>query len=117
MKKTIYILLIAALFASCVSKRETITTTASGVNYDILPEAKATANGSRLWILFIPIGIGTFKFENQKEKAVHKFLKRNNADAVANAKLTYKKIVIPLILVNYSYRWCTIKGTPAKIKN
>lgn len=117
MIKTIYILLAVVLLTACVAKRETITTTAPGVNYDMLPEGKATANGSRLWILFIPIGIGNFKYENQKQKAVHKFLKHNNADAVANAKLTYKKIVIPLILVNYSYRWCTIKGTPAKIKN
>lgn len=117
MVKTIYILLAAVLFTACVSKRETLNTTSASINYEVMPEAKVSVNGGRLWLLFIPIGLGSFKHETQREKAIHRFLKHNNADAIASGELVHRKIIIPLIVVNFSYRWATLKGKPAKIKN
>jgi len=117
MKKTITILLASLILATgCVSKRETINTGLSSVNYDVLPESKIQTNGTRLWILFIPIGIGKIKYENRKEIAIQRFLKRNGADAIQNGQIIDRKIIIPLIVVNYSYRWTVLRGKPLKIK-
>jgi hypothetical protein len=81
-----------------------------------LPEEKVQTNGTRLWVLFIPIGIGKIKYENRKELAIQRFLKRTNADAIQNGMIVDKKIVIPLIVVTYSYRWTVLRGKPLKIK-
>ena len=118
MKKTIIILFLAALTlaTSCVSKRETLNTGLSSINYEVLPETKVQTNGTRLWILFIPIGIGKIKYENRKEIAVQRFLKRNNADAIQNGQIIDRRVVIPLIVVTYSYKWTVLRGKPLKIK-
>jgi hypothetical protein len=116
MKKILPIIIASVLMFSCVSKRETINTGLSSTTYDVLPEEKVQTNGTRLWILFIPIGIGKIKYENRKELAIQRFLKRTNADAIQNGMIVDKKIVIPLIVVTYSYRWTVLRGKPLKIK-
>ncbi len=117
MKKTITVLLTAILFATgCVSHRETINTGLSTMNYETLPEQKVQTNGTRLWILFIPIGIGKIKYENRKEIAIQRFLKRTGADAIQNGMIVDRKLVIPLIVVTYSYKWTVLRGKPLKIK-
>lgn len=117
MKKLLSILFISSIMLSCVSKRETINTGLSGVNYEVLPEEKVQTNGTRLWILFVPIGIGKIKYDNRKELAIHRFLKKTNADAIQNGMIVDRKVIIPLILINYSYRWTVLKGKPLKTKS
>ena len=116
MRKLIIALLCITALVSCVSKRETINTGLASINYEVLPEAKIQTNGTRLWITFIPIGIGKIKYENRKELAIQRFLKRNNADAIQNGQIVDRRVVIPLILITYSYKWTVLRGKPLKIK-
>ena len=116
MKKVLPIIIASVLMFSCVSKRETINTGLGGMSYDVLPEEKVQTNGTRLWLLFIPIGIGKIKYENRKELAIQRFLKRTNADAIQNGMIVDRKVVIPLIVVTYAYKWTVLKGKPLKIK-
>jgi hypothetical protein len=117
MKRLLVITIASTIMFSCVTKRETINTGLSSMAYDVLPEEKVQTNGTRLWILFIPIGIGKIKYGNRKELAIQRFLKRTGADAIQNGMIVDKKIIIPLILVNYSYRWTVLKGKPLKVKS
>lgn len=117
MQKLLTILLAGILVTGCVSKRETINTGLSSINYEVLPETKVQTNGTRLWITFIPIGIGKIKYENRKEAAIQRFLKRNNADAIQNGQIVDRRVVIPLIVITYSYKWTVLRGKPLKIKN
>ena len=116
MQKIIIALLLICGLLGCVSKRETINTGLSSLNYEVLPESKVQTNGTRLWITFIPIGLGKIKYENRKEAAIQRFLKRNNADAIQNGKIVDRRIVVPLILITYSYKWTVLQGKPLKLK-
>ena len=116
MKKLLPIIIASVLMFSCVAKRETINTGLSSMTYDVLPEKKVQTNGTRLWLLFIPIGIGKIKYENRKELAIQRFLKRTGADAIQNGMIVDRKVIVPLIVITYSYKWTVLKGKPLKIK-
>ena len=116
MKKITILLFLTSLLFSCVSKRETINTGLAGMNYEVGEETKVQTNGTRLWILFIPIGIGKIKYENRKEAAIQRFLKKTGADAIQNGMIVDKRVTIPLIVVNYSYKWTVLKGKALKVK-
>jgi hypothetical protein len=117
MKNLIIVLITAALVTGCIAKRETLNTTSSGINYRVGEETKARVMGSRLWITFIPIGIGPFKYDTQREKVIHRFLKHTKAEAITGGRIKVRKIIIPLILVNYSLRICTITGKPCYLQS
>jgi len=118
MKKIVPIALsIAILFASCVSKRELISTTDPNFKYKVKEEASSTVTSNKLWILFIPIGPGPRKYGARKEKVTHRFLKQNEADAIQNGTIVDKKVIVPLILINYSTHWTKLTGRPCVIEN
>lgn len=116
MRKILAITILSMVLVSCVSHRETINTGLGSMAYTPGEETKVQTNGSRIWLLFIPIGVGKIKYENRKELAIQRFLKRTGADAIQNGKIVDRKIIIPLLIVNYSYKWTVLKGTPLKIK-
>ena len=101
----------------CVTKRETINTISPSLKYTFKDETQVNTMGTRLWILFIPIGFGAKSYEARKEKAIQRFLKHNSCDAILNGKIVDRKIIIPLIAVTYSYRWCNLVGKPCVIKS
>jgi hypothetical protein len=115
MKKITATLLIAVLFTSCVSKREMISTANQTTNYNVKDETSATVTSGRLWILFIPIGLGPRKYEDRKAKVEQRFLNRTGADAIQNGKIVDRKIIIPLIVVSYSTHWTKLTGKPCVI--
>lgn len=117
MKKLIITAFTSLVLAGCVSKRESINTTSQVTRYEIKEEVKTNASGVRLWLLFIPIGIGSNKYETRKEKVIHRFNKKTKSDAIQNGEIVDRKIIVPLILVNLSIRFCSIKGKPCYIVN
>ncbi len=116
MQKLITILLIVILVTGCVSKREAINTANQVAHYQVKEKTKARATGTRLWILFIPIGIGANKYDTRKEKVIHRFMKHTRADAIQAGEIVDRKFVIPLIVVNFSFRICTITGKPCYLQ-
>jgi hypothetical protein len=118
MKKLLTITLIALFISSCVSKRETMA--AHGLDnlnrdsYIINESATASVNSNRFWFLFIPIGGKSY--EARKNKVIQRFLKQNKADGIIAAEIVDKKIIIPLIVVTYSFRRMTLTGKPCVIK-
>ncbi|MES2134478.1 MAG: hypothetical protein V4506_19180 [Bacteroidota bacterium] len=116
MKTIIIALLCITTLIGCVSKRESINTANQTVSYTVKDPYKTKATGSRLWILFIPIGIGANKYDTRKEKVIHRFMKQTKADAIMSGQIVDRKIIIPLIVVNYSFRFCTLTGKPCYFK-
>ncbi len=116
MKKIITILIAGILVTGCVSKREVVNTANNNVSYNIKPETKSIVRAGRFWFLFIPIGFGPRKYEDRKEKVIHRFNRQNNCDAISGGQIIDRKIIIPLIIVSYSTHWTTLKGKPCILK-
>lgn len=116
MQKLLIPLITMALLLGCVSKREAINTANTTTAYDVKEKTKDRATGTRLWILFIPIGVGANKYDTRKEKVIHRFMKHTGADAIMTGEIVDRKFIIPLILVNFSFRICTITGKPCYLK-
>ena len=117
MKKFIVIALSLTVLTSCVSKREIISTTDSNFKYKVKEEASSTVTSNKLWILFIPIGPGPRKYSDRKEKVTQKFLKQNEADAIQSGTIVDRKVIIPLILINWSTHWTKLEGRPCVLNN
>lgn len=117
MKKAILILLCAVLFGtSCVHERELINQVTEVSAYDIRPAVKCKVSAGRIWVLFIPIGYGGRKYSTRRDKVQQKFLKKNKCDAISSGQIIDRKIIIPLILVNFSVHWTVLTAKPAIIK-
>jgi hypothetical protein len=115
MKNILMLILLLVFTSSCVSRRETITTINPDLKYHIKDPASVTVGTGRIWILFIPFGGGPRTYTARKEKAIHGFLKQNEADAIAHGTIVDRKVVIPLILITFSSRWAILTGKPAVI--
>lgn len=118
MKKSILISLVAIIFASCTTGTKLLTSTAPADPkiYTVLKEDKTSTVRNRLWILFIPITIGPKSEQTREERCLKRILKQNDADGIINGKIIHRKIIIPLIVVNYSWRSTTLTAIPFKIK-
>ncbi len=112
---------IIALTTSCVTNRVTNipnNTTVSSVDKDrlqILGQADGSSGGTRVWLLFIPLGWA--KDSWVEGRAYKKALKDYpNADGLLDQVKTYHKTTIPLIVVTPQVKVAKVKGTAYHIR-
>jgi hypothetical protein len=112
---------IIALTTSCVTNRVTSipnNTTVSSVDKDrlqILGQADGSSGGTRVWLLFIPLGWA--KDSWVEGRAYKKALKDYpNADGLLDQVKTYHKTTIPLIVVTPQVKVAKVKGTAYHIR-
>lgn len=83
-------------------------------DYTITNDVVTHSRSNKIWILFIPIG---GKSESKrKQKAYKRALKECQCDGLINPTYTERKVLIPLILVNFVHRSTTVKGKGYKLK-
>ncbi len=117
MKKTIItIAAITTLMTSCITNRVTNipnNTSVASVDKDrvqILGQADGSSGGTRVWVLFIPLGWA--KDSWVEGRAYKKALKDYpNADGLLDQVQTYHKTTIPLIVVTPHVKVAKVKGT------
>ena len=107
---------IIALTTSCITNRVTNVpnqTTVASVDKDrlqILGQADGSSGGTRVWLLFIPLGWAKDSWVEGRayKKAIKDY---PNADGLLDQVQTYHKTTIPLIVVTPQVKVVKVKGT------
>ena len=86
--------------------------------YVVLDNVHGEAKSNRFWLLFIPFGGKS----DQKlyERAYNKATKSavgQKADGILQPKYSYKKITIPLIVLNFTSKKVAVEGKGFRIKS
>jgi len=122
MKKITIFLLIVLSLSSCVTTKfwdipnnSTISTLEKD-RIEILGQTEGSADGGRVWILFIPIGWG--KNSWVESTAYERALKTYpNTDGLINQTKTYRRTSVPLIVITPVVKKATVKGTAYHIRS
>jgi hypothetical protein len=85
-------------------------------DYDVLGPTKGSAGTSKFYVLFIPLGkhkTNNELYENAYYNAVDNL---PNADALILTRQKNKKLIVPLILINYFRREVEVSGVGISVK-
>ncbi len=127
-KHSVLMLALVILFSSCgLSVSKTLTDNPNPYlsssfeplkrsDYDLLDQTAGDARSKQFYILFFPIGKSKTAQELESNAYSDAVSNCKNADAVILPKVEYKRLTIPLILVNYSSRKVTVKGRGVQLK-
>jgi hypothetical protein len=112
--KKLFILSLLLVGSVAVAQQEIGLNNLNREDYTITNDVVTHSRSNKIWILFIPIG---GKSETKrKEKAYKRALKECQCDGLINPLYSERKVIIPLILVNFVHRSTTVKGKGYKIK-
>ena len=117
-------LLAMSLFSSCTTTKSSVKEQPIKIEefnrdeYVILDKVNGEAKSFRLWVLFIPFG-GTddqILYERAYSSAVGSAVGQQ-ADWLLEPRYTYKKTIIPLILVSFTTKKVTAEGKAFRLKS
>lgn len=119
--KLLSLVTIIVLMTSCVTNRVTNIpnqTTVANVDKDrlqILGQADGSSGGTRVWLLFIPLG---WAKDSWVEGRAYKNATKDypNADGLLDQVQTYHKTTIPLIVVTPQVKVVKVKGIAYHIR-
>lgn len=86
-------------------------------DYKVLRTTTGVASTSRFYVLFIPIGKYKTNVELYESAYYDAVDNLPNADALILPRQQIKKLIIPLILFNYSRREITVSGVGISVKD
>lgn len=117
MNKMLISILISLFLMNC-TRKETVDQKAVELSsldrsqYSMSERVEGNASSFRLWILFIPIGGKSF--DRLEQKAYNRAL--GSYDSLLEPKYNHRKVVLPLILVNFSIKIVDVKAIGIEYK-